>query len=157
MSTEQDPGAHPSTGAEPVHTDVDFEPTDVQAGSIYRYLIALAIAVVLTYGIAIYVLRQTVHVATQADTPPPPVRTEMGPNYQELPPEPRLQGVPGHPQDPQLDHRIKLDTDRKALAKAGWIDQSAGIAQIPVEDAMKIIAEKGLPGASTAPAEAKKK
>jgi hypothetical protein len=37
-----------------------------------------------------------------------------------------------------------------------WVDKNAGIAQIPVEDAMKIIVEKGLPGASAPQVEKKK-
>ncbi len=73
-----------------------------------------------------------------------------------MPPEPRLQGVPGHTTDPQLDLRVKIEGDTEANEKAAWIDQNSGIAQIPVKDAMKIIAEKGLPGASAAPAEKKK-
>lgn len=157
MSTEQ-PHTPQTHGAEPVHADVSFEPQDIKAGAIYRYLLILAVAVIFTYGVCVYILRETVHVATQSDTPPPPIRSELGPNYQQLPPEPRLQGVPGHPQDPQLDRRVKLEADRKALEQAGWLDQSAGIAQIPIGDAMRIIAEKGLPGAApAAPAEKKKK
>ena len=156
MSTDKIHRVQPSSGAEPEHADVSFEERDVKAGTIYGYLIALAVAVLLTYAVCIYILKATVNVATKSDTPPPPVRTELGPNYQELPPEPRLQGIPGHPQDPQLDRRMKLETDRQANERAGWIDQSAGIAQIPVKDAMRIIAEKGLPGASTTPAEKNK-
>jgi hypothetical protein len=154
MSTEPVQNAE-RTGPEPVNADVAFEEKDVRAATIYRYLLALAVCVVLTYAVSVYILRATVSIATSSDTPPPPVRTEMGANYQDLPPEPRLQGMPGHPHDPQLDRRLKLDTDREALEKSGWIDQSAGVAQIPIEDAMRILAEKGLPGAS-APAEKKK-
>lgn len=156
MSTEPVHGAEPTgTGPEPVNADVAFEEKDVRAATIYRYLIALAVCVALTYAVSIYILRATVGMATSSDTPPPAVRTEMGPNYQDMPPEPRLQGMVGHPHDPQLDRRLKLETDREALEKSGWIDQSAGVAQIPIEDAMKILAAKGLPGAS-APAEKKK-
>jgi hypothetical protein len=72
-----------------------------------------------------------------------------------MPPEPRLQGVPGHTNDPQEDRREKLEQDTEANEKAVWIDQSAGIAQIPVKDAMKLIVQKGLPGAAAAPAEKK--
>jgi hypothetical protein len=61
-----------------------------------------------------------------------------------------LQGVPGHSSDPQTDLRLKIESDTEANEKYGWIDQNAGIAQIPVQDAMKIIAEKGLPGAPPA-------
>lgn len=155
MSTENVHHDPASPGPEPVNADVAFEERDVRPSTIYRYLIALAICVVVTYGICIYVLRATVSVATHSDTPPPPIRTELGPNFSELPPEPRLQGMPGHPHDPQLDRRLKFAADREALEKSGWIDQNAGIAQIPIEDAMRILAEKGLPGASR-PAEKKK-
>jgi hypothetical protein len=61
--------------------------------------------------------------------------------------------VPGHGNDPQADLREKTKQDMDANERYDWIDQNAGIAQIPVKDAMKIIAEKGLPGAP--PAEAK--
>lgn len=150
MSTEETHSTQ--TSAEPVHADVSFEERDVKAGTIYRYLMALALAVIAAYGICVYVLRETVHVATQEDTPPPPIRGEIGSNSQEVPPEPRLQGIPSHSTDPQFDRRLKLEADRDALEKAGWLDQNGGVAQIPIEDAMKIIAEKGLPGASPAPA-----
>ena len=149
--TQEQPGA----GPEPVNADVAFEERDVRPNTIYRYLIALAVCVLISYAICVYVLRATVSVATHSDTPPPPVRTELGASFSELPPEPRLQGMVGHPHDPQLDRRLKFAADREALEKSGWIDQDAGIAQIPIEDAMQILAQKGLPGA-TASAEKKK-
>ena len=74
----------------------------------------------------------------------------MGSAFSEMPPEPRLQGVPGHGNDPQEDLREKIQADTEENEKAGWIDQSEGIAQIPVTDAMKITAEKGLLGGSAA-------
>ena len=155
MSTENVHQDQAAPGPEPVNADVAFEERDVRPRTIYWYLAALAICVLLTYGVCVYILRGTVGLATRSDTPPPPVRAELGPNYQQMPPEPRLQGVPGHPQDAQLDRRVKLESDREDLEKSGWIDQNAGVAQIPIEDAMEILAEKGLPGAS-APAEKKK-
>jgi hypothetical protein len=142
-------------GAEPTHDDVSFEKRDVQASTIYKYLFALGVAVLLSYFACVFVLRLTTRVAAESDTPPPPVREEMGKNFEMMPPEPRLQGVPGHTSDPQADLRQKREADAKANETAGWIDQNAGIAQIPVKDAMKIIAGKGLPGASAPPAEKK--
>ena len=71
-----------------------------------------------------------------------------------MPPEPRLQGVPGHETDPQADLRKKNQEDAEANEKLEWIDKFGGVAQIPVKDAMKILAEKGL---SAAPAPEKKK
>jgi hypothetical protein len=154
MSTDPH-GAH-SGGAPPQHDTVAFESRDVKARTIYVYLAVLAVAVILSYAVCVIILRATTSMARESDTPPPPVRKEMGKDYLTMPPEPRLQGVPGHGNDPQEDLREKLREDNEANEKAGWVDQSAGVAQIPVKDAMKIIAEKGLP-AIAAPAPEKKK
>lgn len=156
MSTESHNSAH-NAGAPPEHDTVAFESRDVKARTIYIYLAVLAIAVILSYVVCVFILRATTNFAVESDTPPPPVRQEMGKDYVTMPPEPRLQGVPGHGTDPQYDLREKVREDIQANEKAGWIDQNSGIAQIPVEDAMRIIAEKGLPAASTPPAEKKKK
>ena len=147
MSTEMHNTAHgaPGAEAEPRNADVSFEKADVQVTTIYWYLGALAIAVILSYVVCVFVLRLTTKIAVEFDTPPPMIRQEMGSAYDALPPEPRLQGVPGHLTDPQTDLRQKVQADTAANEKYGWIDQSSGIAQIPVHDAMKIIAEKGLP------------
>ncbi len=151
MSTE----SH-NTGQEPRHTDVSFEERDIKAGTIYGYLFALGAAVVASLLICIYILRFTLNFAASTDTPPPPSRDALGKDYRALPPEPRLQGVPGHQTDPQADLRKKIQEDSEANEKLEWIDRSGGVAQIPVKDAMKIIAEKGLP-AGPAPAMEKKK
>jgi hypothetical protein len=156
MSTESHNSAH-QAGALPEHDTVAFETRDVKARTIYVYLAVLAVAVILSYVVCVFVLRVTSKLAAQSDTPLPAVRQDMDKNYLTMPPEPRLQGVPGHGTDPQYDLREKLREDTEANEKAGWIDQTAGVAQIPVQDAMKIIAEKGLPAASTPPAEKKKK
>ena len=154
MSTESHNSAH-NPGALPEHDTVAFENRDVRPRTIYVYLAVLALSVVLSYVVCVFILRITTKMAADSDTPPPSVRQEMK-NFLTMPPEPRLQGVPGHGTDPQYDLRVKIEEDTEANQNAGWIDQNSGIAQIPVEDAMKIIAEKGLPAASTPPAEKKK-
>jgi hypothetical protein len=151
MSTESQ-----NTGQEPRHTDVSFEERDVNARTIYGYLFALGLAVVAALLICIYILRFTLNYAASTDTPPPPSREALGKDFRALPPEPRLQGVPGHETDPQADLRKKIQEDSEANEKLEWIDKSSGIVQIPVKDAMKIIAEKGL-AATPAPAMEKKK
>jgi len=145
-----------NTGQEPRHTDVSFEERDIKAGTIYGYLFALGAAVVASLLICIYILRFTLNFAASTDTPPPPSRDALGKDYRALPPEPRLQGVPGHQTDPQADLRKKNQEDSEANEKLEWIDKPSGIAQIPVKDAMKIIAERGL-SAPPAPVVEKKK
>jgi hypothetical protein len=141
MSTE----SH-NTDQEPRNADVAFERRDIETSTIYGYLLALGVATAAALLICVYILRFTSNQAAASDMPPPPSR-EAHPK--EMPPEPRLQGVPGHITDPQQDLRDKLKADTEANEKFDWIDKSSGIAQIPVKDAMQIIAEKGLPSAAT--------
>jgi hypothetical protein len=148
MSTEAQKSGHP-TGQLPRHDDVTFEPTDIRTRGILNSMVYLAIAVIVSFAACIYILKYTANFAAESDAPPPPVRQGVSPA---LPPEPRLQGVPGHTSDPQQDLRDKIEEDTRANEKAAWIDEKAGIAQIPVKDAMKIIAEKGLPAPPAAPA-----
>jgi len=151
MSEHQHNAAERLGGA-PRHSDVSFEERDINVGTIYWYLIALGLATALALILCIFVYRFTSSLASSLDTPPPPSRAAFPKDY---PPEPRLQGVPGHEFDPQKDLRFKLKADLDANERLGWIDKNAGTAQIPVEDAMKIIAEKGLPGAAGPSAEKK--
>src|SRR6267142_5205878 len=101
MSTE----SH-NTGQEPRHTDVSFEERDIKAGTIYGYLFALALAVVASFLICVYILRFTLKFAASSDTPPPPSRGALGKDFRALPPEPRLQGVPGHETEDRKSTRL---------------------------------------------------
>jgi hypothetical protein len=98
------------------------------------------------------ILKALTNRSAESDTPVPPVRAEMSPAERDekaLPPEPRLQGVPGHVADPQQDLRDKIEADTKANESFGWIDKANGVAKISVSEAMKIIAEEsGTPSAA---------
>jgi len=155
MSTESQPTGH-APGDEPRNADVSFEPQDIKTGTIYWYLIALGLATVAAAVICVFILRFTTNLAASSEAPPPPSRDALGQDYRNLPPEPRLQGVPGHTNDPQKDLRQKLAADNAANEKFEWIDKNAGIAQIPVKDAMIISGESGMPASSAAPVEKKK-
>ncbi len=164
MSTE----SH-NTGQVPRHKDVSFEERDIKAVTIYKYLFALGAAVVASLLICVYILRFTTAFTASSETPPPPSReapasSETPPppsreaHQRELPPEPRLQGFgfPGQRADPQADLRKKNQEDNDANEKLEWIDRPSGIVQIPVKDAMKIVAEKGLSTVPAPPVEKKK-
>jgi hypothetical protein len=51
---------------------------------------------------------------------------------------------------------MKRAADEAANEKYDWTDKQAGIARIPVEEAMKIIVSKGLPAVPSPAAEKKK-
>lgn len=152
MSSEHHNTEH--TGDQPpTNADVAFESSDINTRTILAYLFYLAISVAAAFFVSVYVFRFTTSLAVDSQTPPPPVRQGVGPT---IPSAPYLQGVPYSPDDPQLDLRNKREADEAANEKYGWTDQQAGIAQIPVDEAMKIIVSKGLP-ALAAPAAEKKK
>ena len=61
-----------------------------------------------------------------------------------LPPSPRFQD---NPQQELQD----LHTKQKALLEGyGWVSKDAGVARIPIEDAMKIVVERGVPAREAA-------
>jgi hypothetical protein len=156
MSTEMHNTGH-QMGDEPRHETVSFEPRDVKVKTIVWYLISLAIATIIAFGASEYILRGMNKMVAASDAPEMPMRKMMT-NEEKMdamyPPEPRLQGVPGHETDPQTDLREKVNADTQANEELRWIDQNAGIAQIPVSEAMKLIVEKGVHGAAPVPTKA---
>src|SRR3989442_10321148 len=68
-----------------------------------------------------------------------------------LPPEPRLQGAPGHQISPQDELRQTRAEAEAALSSYGWVDEKTGIARIPIDEAIKLLAERGLPARESAP------
>lgn len=61
----------------------------------------------------------------------------------QTPPEPRLQ------QDPKTDLKKMRAKEDALLTSYGWVDASTGAVRIPVAEAMKMIAKKGLPVSGT--------
>jgi hypothetical protein len=137
----------------PTHTDVAFESSDVDTRTILAYMFYLALAVAAAFIASVFIFRFTTKMATDSHTPMAPVHRGVGAT---MPPEPRLQGVPGHTNDPQLDLRDKRESDEEANEEYGWTDKQAGTARIPVAEAMKIIVAKGLPAVPSPSAEKKK-
>ncbi|MBZ5527366.1 MAG: hypothetical protein LAN71_05630 [Acidobacteriia bacterium] len=148
MSTEQH-----NTGQDPVHKDVGFEAKDIQVPWILKFLVVMAVVLVASYYLCWAIYSVSLEHARRADVQAATARQAEPPKAL---PEPFLQGVPGHETDPQQDLRDMRARERKNLSQTRWVDEKAGIAEIPVEEAMKIISEKGLPVTAPAPAGKKK-
>lgn len=56
-----------------------------------------------------------------------------------VPPGPRLQT------NPREDMRELRARDEEILTSYGWVDKNAGIVRIPIDEAMKLVLERGLP------------
>jgi hypothetical protein len=58
---------------------------------------------------------------------------------QPLPPEPRLQA------NPPLDLKKYRAAEEAELGSYGWVDKPNGVVRIPVDRALKLVLERGLP------------
>ncbi len=73
----------------------------------------------------------------RVDKPLPP---QVVVNLKRIPPEPRLEPDP-------LALRRELRSEEDALLKSyGWVDRTAGTLHIPIDRAMEILLERGVPG-----------
>ena len=120
--------------------EVVHEMSDVNVAAILRFgaalLITAAIAHVFLWWLLGVYERQYARSQTQ-------VYPMAAGQQDRLPPEPRLQSVP---QQDLSDLRTKQENLLKGY---GWVNKEAGIARIPIEDAMRIVVERGLPARET--------
>jgi hypothetical protein len=56
-----------------------------------------------------------------------------------VPPEPRLQT------DPRQDLQDLRAQENQILNSYGWIDKNTGVVRIPIDEAMKLVVQRGLP------------
>lgn len=114
---------------------VRFEPTDITARPIV--LSALGITVItLVYTAIAWFTYQGLAAREQASSAPASPLAAQAPTQ---PPAPRLQA------DPKADLIALRARENAELSKYAWIDKARGIAQVPIERAMEMVAAKGLP------------
>jgi hypothetical protein len=70
-----------------------------------------------------------------------PLSPQVASNLQRTPPEPRLEANPLVPR-----MRVRAEEDW-VLQSYGWVDEKAGVVRIPIDRAMDLLAERGLPPA----------
>ena len=124
----------------PVHSDVLFEHSDVRARNV---VLAGVLVLVIAHVLAALLYFLLADFARDRATVSVPLPKSAEANA--LPPEPRLQQAP--PQDLKT-FRAREDWE---LNNYHWIDQQHGIAAIPIEDAIKILAATGIPAKSVPP------
>jgi hypothetical protein len=137
--------AHHSADDEYVETPPGsaYEHTDANVWIIVKFLMwllvsALAIHVGLGFMYELLIERSK----SVGEQPYPLAVSET----ERLPPTPRLQQFPGNERyDFQLGEQELLET-------YGWMNKNAGVVHIPIEDAMRLAVERGLPARPAAEA-----
>ena len=116
-------------------TQIVTEKTDADAHSVLRSLAWLLVVTVLVAVGLVYLTHGLVAFESRRDPPPPPLAEAPG----RLPPEPRLQT------QPFADIRAQHEREQHILHEYGWVDEKAGSVRIPIDRAMELTLERGLP------------
>jgi hypothetical protein len=120
------------------HPELRYEQSDVRAGAIVRFAIGLVLVVGLASVALLGLFALLARQQRRNDPPPPPLAQEAG----RRPPGPRLQASPL-----QEFERLRAEQE-KELTSYGWVDAKAGIVHIPIDEAIKRVAQQGVPKAS---------
>jgi len=119
--------------------EVHHEGSDVNVRGIFAFAFGLLVTAVVIH-LLVYVLFRY-FTAREAHAVPAefPLAVAAGP---QLPPEPRLQT------SPRQDLNDLRAVEEQVLTTYGWVDKNAGVVRIPIEQAMKLMVERGLPARS---------
>ncbi len=158
---------HIPGGREPEAVDISagYEVSDVKVTGIVVFLVALGTFVVVTallcYGIGAAInahlnkedgptnkWSQTVNIRQLGNMPSNPEMQNKVAELTQSFPTPRLQADDGNQDLAELHEREDLLLDHYS-----WIDRSKGTVRIPIERAMELIAQRGLPVAPKVPTE----
>jgi hypothetical protein len=120
----------------PDNVDIVHEESDVNVGAIIRYGIGLLLVGVVVHVVLWWLLGTYERQNERAQTQVYPLAAGQS---DRLPPSPRFQ------ENPQQDLRELRAKQKAQLEGYGWVDKEAGVARIPIEEAMKIVIERGLP------------
>ena len=137
------------------HSDADFESQDLGAKPIYWSLVGLAAVLLLAYGAmqgVYYALNEySLHQAEKAEHNPL-VKVTVDPGQRrETAYAPTQDAIKHTFPEPRLeeDERAELNDIRvpeeDRLNSYGWADEKAGTVHIPIERAMQLIVQRGLP------------
>jgi hypothetical protein len=133
------------------HHEGAYEREDMTARSVFTFIIGLAVMGVLVFGF----LKVMLHVLEGYDRshqpPQHPLAAKAVPVPENSTHQEAEQGVKAAFPDPKLEedeiHELRefRDGEEEKLYSYGWVDQSTGTVHIPIERAMQLIVQRGLP------------
>ena len=119
----------------PTPDDAEYEHTDIEPGIASKFALWLAIAMVLSGGIVYGTFwlfegqTQTLNQEMQ--------QFPLAAGQVKEPPTPRLQT------QPFKDVYQLKQGQREKLTSYGWVDQGTGVVHIPIDEAMRLVVERG--------------
>lgn len=118
------------------HDTIHHEESDVAIGGLFGFAAGLA-TVLVVVCFAVFLLFK--FYLSQASRTTPTEFPLAAQQENRLPPEPRLQT------NPRQDLSDLHSQEDQILGSYGWVDKNAGTVRIPIDQAMKLTLERGLP------------
>ena len=122
-----------ATEGHPKHGEEGYERADANVRRLYEFGASLAILII----VVMWAMVHTYNFFAKHESLGPPASPFE--NQRELPPQPRLQPHPA------TDLKRYCEMEQQQLSTYGWEDQHNGVVRIPVDRAMDMVLQKGLP------------
>ncbi len=114
-----------------------YEQRDMSVRVVGTFFGGLIVAVVVVLLLMAWLFNYFAAREARRDVPPSPLAAAR-----QLPPEPRLQV------NPQQDLKAMRADEDALLRSYGWVDRNAGVVRIPIDRAMNLLVQRGLPARS---------
>jgi hypothetical protein len=125
------------------HLPIEHELTDAHASPVVKFLVFLVVTSIAVAGLMVLFYNHLEEREAREKTARYPLGAGVA---RPLPPPPRLQTYPfGDIKDLRQEQNRLLD-------RYEWVDKSSGVVRIPIDRAMEVLAERGLPYRQPAPA-----
>ena len=129
------PGRRTVAVGPPANPDVQFEDSDIGAWQVVSAGVALLVGIWIIVVLLYFVFTFFAHHRAAVSPVAPPLAQERSTE----PPAPRLQV------SSRADLKDLRAYEDSELHKYGWVDRQKRIVTIPIERAMQLIAERGIP------------
>jgi hypothetical protein len=129
---------HPESGTR--NEDVAFEREDIRATPVLRFLVGIAVTTTVVCFLLLGFYRGMRSYVASQQPPPPHLKFEE----RREPVGPRLQTQEAE------DYQAVARGQEELLTTYGWVDQEQGVVRIPIEEAIKLVAERGVAPAAPA-------
>jgi hypothetical protein len=117
------------------------ERRDVDVKAISQFAIGLALLCIAAFAFVVGVFRYLEHVTSGVPTG----RQNVAADARQRPPAPQLEETPA------LDLARERAAENELLHTYGWIDKQAGVVRLPIERAIELMAQRGLPSRPATP------
>ncbi len=126
---------------EPRHHDIDFEHSELNARGAFLTGLGVIAGVWIITGLMFFFFSFLRHYKAEVSPPALPIAEHGNP----LPPKPRLQ------ESPARDLKALRAREDWEMNHYYWIDKGKGRVAMPIDQAMQIIAQRGIPPQNTSP------